>query len=346
MDDPMVWRKPERSTPVSTDAVRSAPYTYHAPSPPMIEIPIMQPSVPGREPVLNLMPSFDNVDSAQLSSDDLTLITRNTTQIATDRACSWTYEQRRQAQSILDFLYLGPISAVRQHDFLLREGITMIVVARDVRMNHTKLLSVENANKVLGVAVCYLDIDAPQGMIPSFPHAIRAINDHLLAVYHAQARQRDGRGQMLVDGSRFRGGKVLVCCESGNDRSAAVVAAYIMAVFGKGMVQTLQFMGIQRFCCCFDEDTKRTLQSWEDILRARSAVAKNERDRTSSTDPIDFTDGYQRDHATIGAQVKRRASDMLEPGDESADTGGTDVQMMDLDRFRDRCPFVPFRDAK
>ncbi|UNI16883.1 hypothetical protein JDV02_003275 [Purpureocillium takamizusanense] len=343
--DPAVWRKPERSTPVSKDAVRSAPYTYHAPSPPMIEIPIMQPSMPGREPILNLMPSFDHVDSAQLSSNDLTLITRNTTQIATDRACSWRYEQRRQAQSILDFLYLGPTSVVREHDFLLREGITMVVVARDIRMNHAKLLSVENAGNVLGVAVCYLDIDWPQGMIPSFQHAIRAINDHLVAVYQAQAQERDGQGQMLVDGSRFRRGKVLVCCESGNDRSAAVVAAYIMAVFGKPMVQTLQFMGIQRFCCCFDEDTKRTLQTWEEILKARSAVAQDERARTSSTDRIDFTDGFQRDPAHIGAQVKRRVNDMMDLGGEGAGAGETDGYLTDRDRFIDRGPFVPFRDA-
>ncbi|KAJ6445026.1 fmi2 protein [Purpureocillium lavendulum] len=338
--DPTVWRKPERSTPVSKDAVRSAPYTYHAPSPPMIEIPIMQPSIPGREPVLNLMPSFENVDPAQLSSDDLTLITRNTTQIATDRACTWTYEQRRQAQSILDFLYLGPTSVARDHAFLLREGITMIVVARDARMNHAKLRSVENASRDLGVGACYLDIDGPQGMIPSFPHAMRAINDHLLAVYHAQAKDRDGNGQMLVDGSRFRRGKVLVCCESGNDRSAAVVAAYIMAVFGKGMIQTLQFVGIQRFCCCFDEDTKRTLQSWEDILRARSNVAQNQRSSTGSADDTRLDYGQ-----TGAAKAKRRVDDMMSMDDESGGAGETGAQLMDLERFIDRGPFVPFHDV-
>ncbi|KAM5342332.1 hypothetical protein ACJ41O_013298 [Fusarium nematophilum] len=301
---------------IANNAAPSAPYSLRAPSPPFIHIPPTGHAT-GGDSVPGLMPSYENVDPSQLTARDVEIITQNATQIATDRAADWSYEQRREAQQVLDFLYLGPNSVVRDHAFLQREGITMILVARDARMAGMKLNSVEKAAQALGLAVHYVDVEGHHQLISRFPDTVRAINDHLLAVYHSQAQGRGHDGSLVVEQGSFRRGKVLIACETGNDRSAAIAAAYIMAVFGKDMVTTIQFICIQRFCCCFDEDVKRKLQSWEDILRARAQVA------AATT----HCEGH----------VKRRIDDFMD-----ADTTCQSAQ--DQDRFQGRAAFAPFVD--
>ncbi|KAF4415017.1 tyrosine phosphatase [Fusarium acutatum] len=255
----------------ANNAVPSAPYVRRAPSPPFIHIPPTGQCGVSAAPIL--LPSYEHVDSSQLTAHDVKIITQNMQQIATDRAADWSYEQRRDAQKLVNFLYLGPNSTAKDIKWLQEEGITMIAVARDARMAGVKLMSVEKAAKTLDIEVRYVDLEGNDKLISSFPDIIRLINDHLLSVYHSQAKGRNTNGELLVDPSSFRRGKVLLTCETGNDRSAAIAAAYIMAVFGKDMITAVQFISIQRFCCAFDEDIKRKLQCWEDILRARSQVA-------------------------------------------------------------------------
>ncbi|KAF7550621.1 hypothetical protein G7Z17_g5596 [Cylindrodendrum hubeiense] len=315
---------------IANNAIPAAPYTRRPPSPPFIHIPPTGTGASG-DPLPGLMPSYADVDSSQLTSRDLEIITQNATQIATDRAADWSYEQRREAQPLLDFLYLGPNSVVRDHAFLQREGITMVLVARDVRMANTPLMSIEKAAQALGLQIRYVDIEGPHQMISEFSSTICAINDHLLAVYHSQAQGMNQDGHLIVEPSSFRRGKVLITCETGNDRSAAIAAAYIMAVFGKGMITTLQFICIQRFCCCFDEDVKRKLQSWEDILRARSQVALSRSAAPSESGAL-----------PSAPHAKRHIDEVMDTEDGFVDAGNGVVT--DLDRFAGRDAFTPFLD--
>ncbi|KAF5021568.1 hypothetical protein F66182_6397 [Fusarium sp. NRRL 66182] len=303
----------------ANNAKASAPWARRPPSPPFIHIPPTGQT--GGVSVPGLMPSYENVDSSQLTARDVEIITQNATQIATDRAADWAYEQRREAQQVLDFLYLGPNSVVKDHTFLQREGITMVLVARDARMRGVKLMSVEKAAQALGIKVHYVDVEGYENLIGCFPGMISTVNEHLLSVYHSQAQGKSHDGNLVVEPSKFRRGKVLFACETGNERSAAIAAAYIMAVFGKGMVTTVQFICIQRFCCCFDEDVKRKLQSWEDILRARSQVA------SQAVTPQN----------TVHA--KRQIEEV--GGSSEARDGST----LDEDRFQGRETFRPFVDT-
>ncbi|KAJ3499984.1 hypothetical protein NM208_g17247 [Fusarium decemcellulare] len=198
----------------------------------------------------------------------------------------------------------------------------MMLVVRDRRMASIQLQSVEKAARALNIAVHYVDIGGNDEIIRALPDTIRAINDHLLAIYHSQARSKSQDGKLIVDPSTFRRGKVLFACETGNDRSAAVAAAYIMAVFGKDMVTTVQFICVQRFCCCFDEDIKRKLQSWEDILRARSQVAA------------------QTAMPQQGMHAKRHIEEFMDTDMDEMKDEWTE----DRDRFQGRQAFVPFVD--
>ncbi|KAM4058848.1 dual specificity phosphatase, catalytic domain-containing protein [Hirsutella rhossiliensis] len=351
--------KPERSTPVSQGAVRMAPYEYRAPSPPNILVPIPQQQQQTlrddrHESAAELVPSFEHVDPTQLSGRDLEIITRGKIQTASDCVGSWHYALRRQAQPILDFLYLGPTSVVRDHDFLAREAITMVLAARDARMGAAKLVSVETAASALGIVGQYIDIDGTHGMIRAYPQAVRLINDHMLAVHNTQALGSNG---LLTN----RHGKVLVVCESGNERSAAIVAAYIMAMFGKSLVPTIQFTNMQRFCCSFEADVKRSLLAWEDILLARRVVAwgsggpeTQQQQQQQRNHPGEIDMEWETSTPSVasgmglGTRTKRGVDDMLDPmGDgRSGATGEQGNPVNDLDRFVDRDAFVPFRDVE
>ncbi|RDA96296.1 hypothetical protein CP533_1625 [Ophiocordyceps camponoti-saundersi (nom. inval.)] len=300
------------------DAIRMAPYSLRAPSPPPLNIPVIHASA-----AIHLTPSAEGIDPTMLTTDDVLLITGGKPHLAaTDHISSWRYEDRRMAQPILDFLYLGPVSVVRDDDFLRREAISMIIVARDARMAETRLISVDAAATRRGILCHFVDFESPSGLINAWFRAVRLINHHLLAFHHAYGPSRRG--------------KVLVTCETGNDRSAAIVVAYLMALFGADTIQAIQFIMVQRFCCFFDEDAKRLLAAWYDILKARCAVASQPSPHDVSSQQPQAQDGCWPTPAFMAvipeAKVKRGIDDV------------TDV--LDADRFIGREYLAPFGDKK
>ncbi|KHN96209.1 FMI2 protein [Metarhizium album ARSEF 1941] len=336
---------------LSANAIRSAPYSFRAPSPPFIHIPAPQ-RCSNSKIAMELRPPSENIDPDQLSGHDLQVITGNTVQVALDPAVDWDYQDRHRAQAILDFLHLGPTSVTRDHAFLQREGITMILVVRPSLLAKKKPLSVEAASNNLKIPAYYIHVDGLQGLIREFSEAIRVINSHLLAVNHSQSSGgSNGDGRIIAPSGNFRRGKVLVTCESGNDWSAAIVAAYVMSVFRQGMVEALQFIGRQRFCCVFDEDTKRILQSWQQILLAGSAVAQHRRrQHLEAVQPEQnglCPDGPLQNGRAMGtgsSSSKRRWDDMMGMGEDDCQSSG-EAHIADLDRFTDRPPFAPFADV-
>jgi len=174
---------------------------------------------------------------------------------------------------ILPFLYLGPWEVLRGHrDFLQREGISMLLVIRDKATAQAGIMSPKRCAEELGISYDSIDVQDNQELISAFPHAVRVINSHLLNYYRQQinaARDLQVEGQSSV-----RMGKVFVYCESGNERSAAVAAAYMLTMYQFDLVQSLQWVQAQRFCVAFDDPIKNYLKSYEDILSAQRDVRK------------------------------------------------------------------------
>ncbi|KAI9152202.1 Serine/threonine/tyrosine-interacting protein [Paramyrothecium foliicola] len=301
--------------PISKNVIAAAPYERHRPNPPFIPVPNVEHHEGGR---MKLVPSLENIDLIQLTPGDLEMITQNKFQVAKDGTLNWAYEQRRQAQSVLDYLYLGPTSIIRDQAFLQREGITMIVIARHASLASQRLMSVERVSEQLGIHVHYVDVASDYQLVRGFPTAIRLVNDHMLAA-----------------ASNSRRGKVLVACDSGNDRSAALVASYIMAMFGRDMWSAIGFISMQRFCCTFTEDLKRMLLTWQDMLKARSAVA-NAR-RTDDGGPVLRV----MSEGAGNAKAKRGFDDMMDMDEEES---RTEESTSDRDRFVGRDGFAPFVD--
>lgn len=149
-----------------------------------------------------------------------------------------------------------------------------------------------------------------------FPKVNRIINDHLIRIY----KQRLAQGIPVHDNP----GKVLVFCESGNERSGVVMTAYLMETYGLGMIDAIQYVQSQRFCVAFDDGLKNLLLAYQDILSAQKQV------RTSGAVSAQSV-------ASVG---KRRRND-ADDDDDDVDMDGAD----DEERFGHRSNFVPFHDA-
>ncbi|KAK3307468.1 uncharacterized protein B0T15DRAFT_530287 [Chaetomium strumarium] len=264
--------------PTQPSALAIAPYTIRVPSPPHIVVPPL--SAPGgltnsfpaddddgfdaREhydhdglsDVMTITPSPNASHVTGLTRDEVHLITAGGpvaaagVQTARGRgAYGWVYEARRRAQPVLDYLYLGPAGAAKDRAFLAREGITMVLCARDPRFGDLMVNGVRRAVEGLGgrggggeggdapVEVEAVDVvfDGAARLMGAFAGALQRINAHVLAVNSRAAAEGTGRR-----------GKVLVVCETGNDWSAAAVVAYLMAMYGLDTVRAVQYVQLQR----------------------------------------------------------------------------------------------------
>ncbi|KUJ16804.1 phosphatases II [Mollisia scopiformis] len=306
------------NTPATTSAINGAQpngqYTFRAPSPPHIHI-----------PQANEDPNFlRNVPANREYSDDEQAILARVVAVqhSLPAAVDWRYELRRKAQQILPFLYLGPSSSARDIESLRAEGITMLLVIRNTMTAQASLLSGEKVAKQLGIQSAAVDVAGNQELIAAFPRATKTINDHLISSYRRLACDDDAQN------GRNTWGKVLVFCESGNERSAAVVAAYVMSTFALDMVTALQYVQSQRFCVAYDDGLKNLLQAYDDILSARRSVSRG----TSAAPQVPAT------------QAKRRRDDVDE--DEDMDMGTMDVDRADdMERFAGRSSYAPFLDV-
>lgn len=312
LNDPLsVWR--EASPGIEYRIVeRSTPYTRGppaAPSFPSLILPNI--ALPDGTPIeLKIERSPDNIDPTCVTAEELEFISRICPKISAFAGAYWNYEHRRYVQRILDYLYIGPHVALRDLGAIERAGITMVISVRDSRLAAFSQKGLDHAEEKLGLEVMRLDVDNMSHFINSFPRAIRAINEHVMSVSKA-----------TTDSGKY--GKVLVTCESGNERSAAFAVGYIMAVFGAPLTPTLHFVSVQRFCVAFTDEVKMQLKNWEDIVRARAEVARADAPNPDSS-----------------RTAKRHFDDTMDMDTPSQ----RDDTPVDQERFEGRENFAPFRD--
>lgn len=334
-------------------AIPAAPYAARPPSPPAIMIPAPN-FLKANEPIV-CVPSFASIDPLCLSAPELEIITQNRPQAAYDSINNWAYEDRRKAQEILDFLWLGPSSVARDKEFLRENGFTMLLAARDARMAQARLMGVDRVAKELSLHADTIDVQDHQDLIRSLPDAVRKINNHMLDVYRSQslptqADQPMADGAMVIDKTKFRRGKILIFCETGNDRSAGVVIAYLMSVFGMSMIQACQFIQFRRFCVSLDEDMKYLLQTYEGILHAQKTVNKFKLQNdqlhtpTSAASPATPPGALAPALPIFETRPKRGIEETFEEIDDDDMEGAMDGFELDRDRYVDRPDFAPFVD--
>ncbi|KAF1940549.1 FMI2 protein [Clathrospora elynae] len=288
-------------------------YTWRLPTPPRINVP--PPTLATDMPGLVIGGgSGEEVDMGFLKDMDLEgIVQRNT-------LMDWAYERRRQAQMILPWLYLGPMVAAKDKAFLQREGITMVLA---IRAQANSMMGAVQAAGEVCMEVATVEAASFDRLTPQFGETARIINLHI-----ARVRQRalEQTGQPAL-------GKVLIFCESGNEKSAAVAAAYLMETLSNiDHVQAMQVCQAQRFCVNFDDTLKNMLRSYWDILGARRSVA-------TSAAQIPQHNGANTPTTT---KSKRRIELTRDDGDMDMDDG---VYESDALRFagRDIAPFLDRR---
>ena len=178
---------------------------------------------------------------------------------------NWKYESRRDAQPILPFIFLGPSNIARDVNFVASNGITLLLAVRSASAAKARpsLLNPATFTSAANIETGTFDLDTPYDLITRVRPTIKAMNDHL---------ERSCINQPPISINDVRG-KILVFCESGNDRSTVLVAAYIMVVYGVDAITAIQLVQSQRFCVNVDEGMKRMLLDFGEILKAERDVA-------------------------------------------------------------------------
>lgn len=190
---------------------------------------------------------------------------------------------------ILPYLYLGPMSAAKDGTFLTSNGITMVLGIRQKHGLGAKLM--QNAMlkaQELGIHWAVVDVGSDQELAAVFPLSTRTISDHLI-------KTMDGNGKVQ--------GKVLVFCESGNERSAAVAAAYLMEAHEDvDFIKAIQLCQAQRFCTNFDDKLKGLLQArWGVVVAERQTNGIKLAKGKDFTNEVGMAD--VEGHVTAGANT-------------------------------------------
>lgn len=248
-------------------------------------------------------------------------------------ALEWKYEHRRIAQAIVPFLLLGPGTAAQDVDFVQEQGITLLVAVRSAfaaRM-HTRLLNPATFKSGIGLQTLTLDLDSPYDMITKLPRAIKIINDHI----------EQSCGSIVPKILEEIPARVLVFCESGNDRSATFVTAYLMALYGINAIEAIQVVQAQRFCLAIEDGSKNMLQNFEDILQAKRDVARVNHLDAKLAQLVQLPHDHQYGAtSTLGLRkMSKRSYDNANDSDEEMEDSKWDDAERGMEGRSGRAPF-------
>lgn len=239
---------------------------------------------------------------------------------------SWKYESRRQAQPILPFLFLGPSSAARDQALIQQTGVTFLLAVRSAAAVKARpsFLDPGYFPTSTGLETSTFDLDTPYDLITNLRPTIKVMNDHL---------QRTCLKVPVTSIDDIRG-KILVFCESGNERSTVLVAAYIMILYGVDAITAIQVIQSQRFCINVDDGMKRMLLDLETILRAERDVSIHNSPSQSGCVSTLFDTNKK---LVTGKNLKRTIDQAYESMDDMQDT-------KDFEATTPRTGIAPFAD--
>jgi len=265
----------------------------------------------------------------------------------------WSYGQRWNAQRVLPFMYLGPFNATKDRDWLIREKISLCIAVCDMGGASGAPEMFVRPKVALSAGVDVMAVDVSKGkLVKAFGKAIELINGHMTQ----QMQENDGANELESAVT----GRVLVYCLTGNGSSAAVVAAYIMAMYSVGMGQVEELVQECRFSVSFTPELRQSLLTWEELLKAKRDVVKTQQHRSTPAKPCEMVRLETANHLVMElpdcltvsdeSSIKASSSEVGNPklkrGLDSAAPGGEENgQLDDRERFMGREAFKPFSDV-
>ena len=315
-------------------------YVYRIPAPPSTWVPspvaanTEELSISEKSSLNHELTGFNNVDFLK----KVTYTNFNSPSNVLDL----NHEQRWTAQAVLPFLYLGPTSIARDGSFLQQHGIKMILRIRTVFISNSKPLDKTAANLKIGIHT--VDVGGVQDLIAAFPHGIEMINAHM-STFHD-----DDQKSLAISGSPATSppGKVLVCCETGNECSPCMVAAYLMAMYAMDFGKAIQIVQAQRFSATFGEESKNILQTYDAILEAKRNVMKSgTANLTQASRSIKGDSSFSQGETSALWPVKANKRSLDELYNDETDTGiaGIDDLGFTVGKREGHAPFQDGRDV-
>lgn len=316
---------PETSNPSDADyAPPQQGWSYRVPSPPHIRVPPPTCNKLGI-PDLRIDQDPSNFDRTGFRNTEFLKTVSTDSIIRDNNYKDWKYEQRRTAQEVLPFLWLGPVAAARDTNFLQSHQITMVLAIRNIQSGDTIRLRSKAALQ-LGIESKEIDVAGNHELISALLSGIEIINTHVSDL----RKKRQAETSFPPNTGVSPPGKVLVYCESGNELSAILVAAYLMAIYSIDLVKAVQVIQAQRFCAPFDDASKFLLRTFGDILQAQrdSLLATTEA-------PHKGTKGDRTHSMAIKAKGSKRNLDKMYNGEEDGE--------MDIEWDETRKGYAPFQ---
>ncbi|KAL1953399.1 hypothetical protein VTO42DRAFT_2943 [Malbranchea cinnamomea] len=173
----------------------------------------------------------------------------------------WKYTMRREAQEILPYLWIGPASVARNPDYLSEHGITLLLGIR-AHPFHAHLVNGTRAAQTVGISCEHVEVNGMTEFAGMLMNIVRGINEH---VCRCPRHAPDPTKKL---------NKVLVFCETGNEKSLTVVVAYLMAMLDLDLVTAVYNVQARRLCANFDVNQRDMLLSFEMLLSAQRDVAR------------------------------------------------------------------------
>ncbi|ANB12346.1 hypothetical protein AWJ20_596 [Sugiyamaella lignohabitans] len=167
---------------------------------------------------------------------------------------NWQHEDRNRAQLVADNLYLGPMSVLRDKQFIIKNNIRVLISLVDPRLFN--IVDKRSAQLDLGPAlkVVYVHTEPASSLSAQI-----SMDEFMLVSQEINLARADHVSS-------------LVFCETGNEKAAAAVAAHLISTRGFTAVQAIQHVHSSRFSVHSDSQTIYYLQAYESLCSAQNAV--------------------------------------------------------------------------
>ena len=156
---------------------------------------------------------------------------------------TWSYEDRRTCQEIVEGIWLGPHMCGKDAALLCEIKISDIILVR--AGEGAERFCLKPRPEIDWIS--YYEIEMTDTSLDSSLNLFASTSE-------------------LLTRLRASGSRVLVLGASGLSRSASLVAAYLMKKFGLSLQQTCEYLMTRRRCVSISEPLKRQLREFQVII--------------------------------------------------------------------------------
>ncbi len=177
----------------------------------------------------------------------------------------WSYEDRNTCQEIVSRVWLGPHSVGRMTDMLETEiGVTDIVYVRSRGSSRER------------------DLLQPRSLSSSRSHVIELNDDEVSSCQRIFSLFVDLLNTILKESER---NTVLVLGLTAMNRSASLMAAFLIRTHGMNTFQATQYLMTRRRCIAISPSMRRQLVEFEIAPTSTPTVGVTVRAKRQLTDP-------------------------------------------------------------